>query len=126
MVFNGDNLKVVREQAGYTQKELSVVAGLGENAAYRMENNIDDPRFSSVIAIAESIDVSLDFLADRTQNPKSHKALDALTDLDPDIQLLVGAMQRNDFAAALDMLLKKVRHDFIEESSILGSKPAAE
>lgn len=62
-------IKDVCNEKGITQKEMLKKLELGNSYMTQADN----PRADKMILIADYLDVSIDYLLGRTNNPKSHK-----------------------------------------------------
>ena len=62
MVFLGNRIKKAREQAGLTQEELAGLIGISRTAIARYELGEIEPKIRNLIAIAEQLHVSVDYL----------------------------------------------------------------
>lgn len=58
----GERLKMLRQERGYTQKQLSVKLGVTEQAISKWEKERSYPDISILNGIAEALDCSLDYL----------------------------------------------------------------
>jgi len=67
-------LKTQRELRGFTQKELAAAVGITERGyqGYEAVNRFRTPSLSMLFGIAEKLDVSIDYLLGRTENPEAH------------------------------------------------------
>jgi transcriptional regulator with XRE-family HTH domain len=63
-------LKETRLQSGFTQKEMAIRLELSERAYQHYEAGTREPNITYLIAIADILDVSLDYLVGRTDNPE--------------------------------------------------------
>jgi transcriptional regulator with XRE-family HTH domain len=60
-----DRLKALREQKDMTQQELAVKAGLAVSIVTKLEGGqTTDPRWSTVCALADALEVSISELRD--------------------------------------------------------------
>lgn len=64
-----NHFKVTHIGKGLTQKQLADALGITEIAIQNYENNRRKPAYDILIAMADYFDVSLDYLAGRTDNP---------------------------------------------------------
>jgi transcriptional regulator with XRE-family HTH domain len=65
----GGRIKELRESAGMTQQQLAGKAGISlSNLSQIEQGKKDDPRISTLVAIADVLSVSLDVLAGRTRS----------------------------------------------------------
>lgn len=64
-------LRRLRVEAGMTQQELAVAAGLSVSVVSQIEQGVNtDPRMNTLKALAKALSVSLDVLtADDTESP---------------------------------------------------------
>ena len=58
----GANIKVIREQAGMTQSELSTKCGISTEHISRIENDKFIPNIKTAVVIAEALGVTLNEL----------------------------------------------------------------
>lgn len=117
MPLDGQRLKEARERKQISQRKLSAELGFGENTLFRIEHNHDDPGFSKVVAIADRLDVSLDFLARRTNDSKSHKSkVTALTS--DEVQELTSAIEHGNFTAAFNIVNEQLRKHLLNKGLI--------
>jgi transcriptional regulator with XRE-family HTH domain len=123
MGLQGDRLRKSREAVGISQRELSRQVGLGENAVYKMEKNIDDPGVSNVAKIAEQLDVSLDYLTGRTADPKSHKGIKGLSAED---QEFLAALHRRDIRTIFNMIGVKIDEYLDQKAGISSTSPGTD
>jgi len=65
----GKRIKELRETAGITQLELAMKAGISlSNLSQIEQGKKDDPRLSTLVAVADVFGVSLDVLAGRDRS----------------------------------------------------------
>ena len=62
----GQRLRRARTARGLTQAKLSEIVGLHKNTIVQCELGLKDPSFFSCICYADALNVSLDWLAGRT------------------------------------------------------------
>ena len=55
----GQNIRKIRQAKGLTSKEVALSCKMGPAQYSRIENNITDPSFSSIVKIAKALGVSL-------------------------------------------------------------------
>lgn len=67
------HLYELRKQTKKSQTITAHLIGVHLNVYQRWESQETNPRWEQAIKIAEYFDVSLDYLAGLTDNPKSHK-----------------------------------------------------
>ena len=63
-------LKFLREQKNITQQRLAIELGINQNSLSRYETGQRQADYAMLIKIADYFDVSVDFLLERTDNPK--------------------------------------------------------
>ena len=62
MLCLGNRIRKAREQAGFTQEELAALIGISRTAIARYESGDIEPKLKNLIAIAEQLNVSCDYL----------------------------------------------------------------
>lgn len=65
-----EQLKKIRAEMGFTQKQVADGIGIAEQAYQRYEYGRTVPSALVLIALADYFDVSLDYLVGRSDNPK--------------------------------------------------------
>ena len=63
-------LKELRLQRGISQLKLAMDLGMNQNSISRYEQGVREADYQTLIAFADYFDVSLDYLLERTDNPK--------------------------------------------------------
>ena len=58
----GGRIRLARKAAGLSQRDLAAVCGLSAMAISKYENDLMMPRSSALVAIADALDVSIEFL----------------------------------------------------------------
>lgn len=66
-------LKEVREAKKVSQIKLAIDLGLNQNSISRYENGQREADYKTLIAFADYFNVSVDYLLERTDNPKTNK-----------------------------------------------------
>ena len=64
----GKRLRELRKEKGYTQAEFAARVGIAQNTLSQFENEIAMPSIPVLIAIAQTLDVSTDFLLGLSEN----------------------------------------------------------
>lgn len=64
-----ENLKKIRNERNITQVRLSIAAEVSQETISAYESGKALPSADTLIKIADFLDVSIDFLLDRTDNP---------------------------------------------------------
>jgi transcriptional regulator with XRE-family HTH domain len=67
-----DRLKALREQHSWSQRELSRICGLGETAINTYERGEVEPSAKHLKKMAETLNVSADYLLGLTDDPLGH------------------------------------------------------
>jgi len=63
-VFSGERLREIRLARGWSQEQLAQATGFRATRISKLENNhVRDPRFSTVLTLAEALGCSTDELA---------------------------------------------------------------
>lgn len=70
MIDFGAQLKSIRKSRGVTQKKLANAIGASERGIQHYELNEREPSLSTLLALANYFNVSIDYLVGRTDNPK--------------------------------------------------------
>jgi transcriptional regulator with XRE-family HTH domain len=85
-MLKGIRIKEARERAGLTQKELAMRCGrLSVRQLQRIENGESDVTGDTLIKIARELNVSLDYLAGRVDEPNQTLGIE----LSPELKRLV-------------------------------------
>lgn len=63
-------LKELRIEKNCTQKQVADATGLTTMAVKNYEHNRRKPTYDALIALADYFNVSMDYIAERTNNPK--------------------------------------------------------
>ena len=66
-------LKKLRKARKISQLKLAMDLNMNQNTISRYENGEREADYSSLIKIADYFDVSIDYLLERTDNPKMNK-----------------------------------------------------
>lgn len=66
-------LKEIRKSKGISQLKLALEMNTNQNTISRYETGEREPSISELIKIADYFNVSIDYLLERTDNPKLHK-----------------------------------------------------
>jgi len=70
MALRTDRLRALREQHGWSQRELARLSGLGETQISKYEAGQSDPLATNVKLIAEQLGVSVDYLLGVSDDPR--------------------------------------------------------
>jgi transcriptional regulator with XRE-family HTH domain len=93
-----ERLKALREQHGWSQRELSRLCGLGETAIGSYERGDVDPTAKQLKKIAGTLDVSVDYLLGRADEPTARFGSSEIND---DERAIVQALRRDGWLGAL-------------------------
>ena len=66
-------LKLLRKQKNISQLKLAMDLGMNQNSISRYENLEREADYATLILFADYFDVSIDYLLERTDNPKMNK-----------------------------------------------------
>lgn len=66
-------LKRFRQSYNITQKQAAAAANTGERVFQKYEAGNSAPGIKKLIALADAFDVSIDYLVERTDNPKINR-----------------------------------------------------
>lgn len=65
-------LKFLRERKNLTQQRLAIELNMNQNTLSRYENMKRQADYNTLILIADYFNVSVDYLLERTDNPKRY------------------------------------------------------
>ena len=66
-------LKFLRKQKGISQIKLAIDLSMNQNGISRYENGMRQADYETLIKFADYFNVSIDYLLERTDNPKMNK-----------------------------------------------------
>lgn len=66
-------LKLLRQEKGISQLKLAMDLSLNQNSISRYENGEREAGYNMLIKFADYFDVSIDYLLERTDNPKINR-----------------------------------------------------
>ena len=66
-------LKFLREKKGISQLKLALDLDINQNSISRYENGQREADYQTLIKFADYFNVSIDYLLERTENPKMNK-----------------------------------------------------
>lgn len=66
-------LKELREKKGVSQLKLAMDLNMNQNSVSRYETSARQADYETLIAFADYFNVSVDYLLERTENPKINK-----------------------------------------------------
>ena len=67
----GEKLRQVREHKGYTLKVVAQKAGVSESLVSQIERNHVSPAIDTLLALADVLDINLEFLFDEYRKNKT-------------------------------------------------------
>lgn len=65
-----ERLKTTRIEKGFTQKQLASAIGVSERVFQNYEAAVNEPKISKLLDLANTLEVSADYLLGRTDNPE--------------------------------------------------------
>ena len=66
-------LKEIRKSKGISQLKLAIDLNTTQNTISRYENGKREPGINELVQIADYFNISIDYLLERTDNPKINK-----------------------------------------------------
>ena len=66
-------LKLLRQQKGISQLKLAMDLNMNQNSISRYETGEREADYTTLILFADYFDVSIDYLLERTNNPRLNK-----------------------------------------------------
>ena len=66
-------LKFLRKKKGISQIKLAIDLSMNQNSISRYENGMRQADYETLIKFADYFNVSIDYLLERTDNPKMNK-----------------------------------------------------
>ncbi len=66
-------LKKLRKERRLSQLKVAMDLGLTQNSVSRYENGTREADYQTLIRLADYFDVSIDYLLERTDNPKMNR-----------------------------------------------------
>ena len=69
----GQQLRTIRQQKELTQVQLSALAHIDQSDLSKIERDQRGISLKAAIAIADALDIRLDYIAGRTKNPEINK-----------------------------------------------------
>lgn len=100
-----DRLIALRQQHGWSQRELSRRCGFGESLIRKYETGVSDPSASHLSAMADLFGVSADYLLGRSDDPEGQIIR---LELKPDEQQLLEAYRNERWAGIFRILQEKL------------------
>lgn len=84
-MLTGKRMKQRRLQLGISQQDLAAVLQTTQNQIWRYENEKNDPTGEVIVAIAQALDISADWLLGLTEDIKPFQGESDLTDMEREI-----------------------------------------
>jgi transcriptional regulator with XRE-family HTH domain len=100
-----DRLKALREQRGWSQRELARYCGLGETVVNKYERSVVDPSSTTLKVMAEKLDVSADYLLGLVDDP--HGCFDS-GDLSEDERTMLYAYRRDSWSGVIRVAAERL------------------
>ena len=66
-------LKFIKKKKGISQIKLAIDLSMNQNSISRYENGMRQADYETLIKFADYFNVSIDYLLERTDNPKMNK-----------------------------------------------------
>jgi len=100
-----DRLKTLREQHGWSQRELSRLCGLALSTIHTYERGEVDPSAKHLIKIAETLGVSADYLLGLIDEPTAHFGS---TEIDDDERAVIQALRRDGWRGVMRVAIDRM------------------
>lgn len=84
----GERLRILREEAGFSQNKLAKLIGIQQSSLNRYESGFSNPTPETLLWFADYFDVSMDYIYGRTEKPQG-KTYKYKPRLDPDMAKFV-------------------------------------
>ena len=84
----GERLRILREEAGFSQNKLAKLIGIQQSSLNRYESGFSNPAPETLLWFADYFDVSMDYIYGRTDKPQG-KTYKYKPRLDPDMAKFV-------------------------------------
>ena len=84
----GERLRILREEAGFSQNKLAKLIGIQQSSLNRYESGFSNPTPETLLWFADYFDVSMDYIYGRTDKPQG-KTYKYKPRLDPDMAKFV-------------------------------------
>ncbi len=88
-----DRLRILREERGWSQRELGRRAGIAETLIAKFERNLSSPSPDALRQLAEALKVSADYLLGGTDDPRRYIVDDK--DMSEDERAVLEAFRRD-------------------------------
>ena len=88
MQILGERLRILREEAGFSQNKLAKLIGIQQSSLNRYESGFSNPTPETLLWFADYFDVSMDYIYGRTDKPQG-KTYKYKPRLDPDMAKFV-------------------------------------
>ena len=84
----GERLRILREEAGFSQNKLAKLIGIQQSSLNRYESGFSNPTPETLLWFGDFFDVSMDYIFGRTDKPQG-KMYKYKPRLDPDMMKFV-------------------------------------
>ena len=84
----GERLRILREEAGFSQNKLAKLIGIQQSSLNRYESGFSNPTPETLLWFADYFDVSMDYIYGRTDKPQG-KTYKHKPRFDPDMAKFV-------------------------------------
>lgn len=101
--FRGERLRDAREKRGLSQEELAARIGAAQTQITRYEKNNSQPSQAVLIRLAETLEVSTDYLLGLVEGIHDHISTQELS---PTEMRVVDAYRRGDLKGLIDILAR--------------------
>ena len=88
MQILGERLRILREEAGFSQNKLAKLIGIQQSSLNRYESGFSNPTPETLLWFADYFDVSMDYIYGRTDKPQG-KTYKYKPRFDPDMAKFV-------------------------------------
>jgi transcriptional regulator with XRE-family HTH domain len=104
-VFRADRLRRLREQHGWSQRELGRRCGFGDSQIRKYENSAIEPTATNLKIMADELGVSADYLLSATDDPIEH-----IEDgrIDQDEQALLETLRREGWLGVAHLSVERL------------------
>ena len=103
--LRADRLRALREEHGWSQRELARLCGFGEGQVRKYELEGNDPSSTHLKRMAELLGVSLDFLVGLTDDPRGHVGDGTLT---YDEENILGTFRRDGWSGVFKLGAERI------------------
>lgn len=94
----GERLRAIRQQLGLSQRDLAEDIGTGHGMIHRYEHGLSDPTSSTLKALSDRLNVSIDYLVGISDEPATQSSEMSLS---REEQQVVAAFRRGGWAGVV-------------------------